>query len=166
MYYHLISSYLLPHTLTSFIPTAKHINAVASSSIILFISTYPIVYGILIKVYWCTSSHFPHLFLFVHLSINRVSSFVSISTSEALLLHKTSTRQRIESLLDHDDCACSPFIVDDGCGWHARVYPSDMSCNFDAVSWSAYRSHRIFNRPRELPWHHVLYILTFVVFGV
>ena len=82
----LISSYLLPHTLTSFIPAAKHINAVASSihfnisfciwcldqSILMYVLPFPTSVSV------CSSFN------------NWVSSFVSIST-EALLLHKTVT---------------------------------------------------------------------------
>ena len=54
----------------------------------------------------------------------------------------------------------------DGCVVGTPEYPSDMSwCN--SLWVGPRRPHRIwFNRPGELPRHHVLYILTLVVFVV
>jgi len=126
---------IITNTLTSLIPAAKHINAVTSSYSFQHIIMLYLVYDQgspkYIDVRMC-SPHFPHLFLFVHLSKWGLPSFVSIST-EALLLHKTVTLSIRWWWL-----CMQPFHPrHDGCVVGMPEYPSDMSCNFDVVSWSA-----------------------------
>ena len=71
------------------------------------------------------------------------------------------------SLLDDDDCACSPFILDTMAVWLACRSTHQICHVISTLSVGRRRPHRIwFNRPGELPPHHILYILTFVVFGV
>ena len=125
----LISSYLLPHTLTSFIPAAKHINAVASSYSFQHI-LLNMVYDQGPPKYIDVSSHFPHLFLFVHLSI--IGSLLSFRYRQK----RCYFIRPWPSLLDDDDCVCSPFILDTMAVVGIPEYPSDVSCNFDVVSWS------------------------------
>ena len=129
----LISSYLLPHTLTSFIPAAKHINAVASSYSFQHI-LLNMVYDQGPPKYIDVSSHFPHLFLFVHLSI--IGSLLSFRyRQKSCYFIRPVYPKRIESILDHDDCVCSPFILDTMAVVGMPEYSSDMdSCNFDDVS--------------------------------
>ena len=165
LYFCTTTHIIIPFTThTNFIHTRS--QTYQCSSIILFISTYPIVYGTLIKVYWCTSSHFPHLLLFVHLSINWVSSFVSMSP-EALFLHKTSTPTTHRIYIRSWWLCMQPFHSDTMAVWLV-CRSTHQICHVISTLWvGRRRPHRIwFNRLGELPRHHVLYILTLVVFGV
>ena len=139
LYFCTTTHIIIPFTThTNFIHTRS--QTYQCSSIILFISTYPIEYGIwsrASKVYWCMSSHFPHLFLFVHLSI--IGSLLSFRyRQKSCYFIRPVYPKHIESILDHDDCVCSPFILDTMAVVGMPEYSSDMdSCNFDDVSWSA-----------------------------
>ena len=103
------------------ISTAKHINAVTSSYLSLVSGiwsrsskVYWCMYVSASKVYWCmyiVSPHSPPLFLFVHLSI--IGSILSFRYQQKRCYFiRPWPPRRIDSLLDHDDCVCSPFILD------------------------------------------------------
>ena len=130
----LISSYLLPHTLTSFIPAAKHINAVASS--------YSFQHILLNMVY----DQGPPKYIDVCPPISHICFCLFIIGSLLSFRYRQKScyfirpvyPKHIESILDHDDCVCSPFILDTMAVVGMPEYSSDMdSCNFDDVSWSA-----------------------------
>ena len=103
---------------------------------------------------------------FVHLSIiGSLLSFRYRQKSCYFIRPWSPTTHRL-SIRSWWLCMQRPFIVNTMAVVGIPEYPSDVSCNFD-VAVGRRRPHRIwFNRPGALPPHHVLYILTFVVFGV
>ena len=136
----LISSYLLPHTLTSFISAAKHINAVTSSYSFAPVSG---IWSRSSKVYWCMSSHFPHLFLFVHLSI--IGSLLSFRYRQK----RCYFIRPWPSLLDDDDCVCSPFILDTMAVWLACRSTHQICHVISTLSVGRRRPHRIDSTGQE-----------------
>ena len=120
LYFCTTTHIIIPFTThTNFIHTRS--QTYQCSSIILFISTYHIVYGTLIKVYWCTSSHFPHLFLFVHLSI--IGSLLSFRYRQKRCYFIRPWPPTTHRLSIRSWWLCmQPFHPQhDGCGWHTRV---------------------------------------------
>ena len=64
-------------------------------------------------------------------------------------------------------CVQRPFIVNTMAVWLACRSTHQICHVISTLSVGRRRPHRTwFNRPGELPPHHILYILTFVVFGV
>ena len=135
LYFCTTTHIIIPFTThTNFIHTRS--QTYQCSSIILFISTYPIVYGTLIKVYWCTSSHFPHLFLFVHLSI--IGSLLSFRyrRQKHCYFIRPVPHNALISIRSWWLCM-QPFHRRRWLWLTCQSIPIRYVSNFDAVSWSA-----------------------------